>query len=44
MEFLLIVLFWIVFIGAMTHWLYDYGKSVGFKFLKHDKKHGKAVL
>ena len=44
MEFVLIVLFWIAIIGVIALWFYDYGKSVGFKNLKHDKKQGKVVL
>jgi len=41
---ILIVFFWIIVILALGYWFYDYGKTTGFKNLKHDKKHGKVVL
>ena len=44
MEFILIILFWVAVVGMLIFWLYDYGKTFGFKHLKHDKKHGKVVL
>lgn len=43
-EIALIVLFWLVFFAVMAWWFYDYGKTMGFKYLKHNKKQGKVVL
>lgn len=41
---ILILSFWLVVILVLGYWLRDYGKTTGFKYLKHDKKQGKVVL
>ena len=44
MEYILIALAWLVFIAVGIWWFLDYGKTIGFETLKHNKAHGKAVL